>query len=504
MQILEPIHVTVAEMVERIASCARGRHRRVVGHPARDRFAPNRARFANRLFAFGGVHDQRDFIVLDHVDHVRPTFAHLVHAPADDARVFESLRRTPGRSDFEAALDEHASERHRGRFVSIPDADEAKSARRQYDARGGLRLCIGFAEGVPGPHDLARGLHFRPEDRIGLGKLDERKHRLFDRKVRRYALHGAPLHCQGLARHYAGRDLGERHAGRLGDERHGARGARIDFEDIDDAASNRELDVHQADDVQRLGEFARLRAQLILDLLRQAGWGQGAARIPGVDPRLLDMLHDAADQHVLPVTDRVDVDLDREVEKAVEQHRTVVRYLDRIDHVLAQIVFVENDFHRAAAEHVAGAHHQRESDVAREQHRLLLGARAGIGRLLELERRYQLLKPLAVFGDIDAVGGGTDDRTARGRDRARELQGSLATELHDHAFRLFLVDDFHDVFERQRFEIEPVGGVVVSRYGLGIAIDHDRLEAVLAQRHGRVHATVVELDTLTYSIRTSS
>jgi hypothetical protein len=37
--------------------------------------------------------------------------------------------------------------------------------------------------------------------------------------------------------------------------------------------------------------------------------------------RLLDVLHDAADIDVLAVADRIDVDLDREIEEAVEQHR---------------------------------------------------------------------------------------------------------------------------------------------------------------------------------------
>ena len=37
--------------------------------------------------------------------------------------------------------------------------------------------------------------------------------------------------------------------------------------------------------------------------------------------RLLDVLHDAADHDVRAVADRVDVDLDRVVQEAVEQHR---------------------------------------------------------------------------------------------------------------------------------------------------------------------------------------
>ena len=42
-----------------------------------------------------------------------------------------------------------------------------------------------------------------------------------------------------------------------------------------------------------------------------------------MDARLLDVLHDAADQDVLAVADRVDVHLDREVQEAVEQPREI-------------------------------------------------------------------------------------------------------------------------------------------------------------------------------------
>ena len=48
----------------------------------------------------------------------------------------------------------------------------------------------------------------------------------------------------------------------------------------------------------------------------------------------------------------------------------------------------------------------------------------------------------------------------------RQLQRRLAAVLHDHADRLFLVDDFQHVFQRQRLEVQAVGGVVVGRYGL--------------------------------------
>jgi hypothetical protein len=68
----------------------------------------------------------------------------------------------------------------------------------------------------------------------------------------------------------------------------------------------------------------------------------------------------------------------------------------------------------------------------------------------------QLLEALAVFGRVDHVGAGADDGHAIGLQVQRQLQRRLATVLHDHAQRLFLVDDFQHVFQRQRLEVQAV------------------------------------------------
>jgi hypothetical protein len=44
-----------------------------------------------------------------------------------------------------------------------------------------------------------------------------------------------------------------------------------------------------------------------------------------VDPRLLDVLHDGADVGVAPVAKRIDVDLDRVLEEAVDQQPPAAR-----------------------------------------------------------------------------------------------------------------------------------------------------------------------------------
>jgi hypothetical protein len=64
-----------------------------------------------------------------------------------------------------------------------------------------------------------------------------------------------------------------------------------------------------------------------------------------------------------------------------------------------------------------------------------------------------------------------------------------------------VLDDVQHVLEGQRLEVQAVGGVVVGRHGLRVGVDHDRLEAGLAQRPHGVDGGVVELDALTDAVR---
>ena len=290
-------------------------------------------------------------------------------------------------------------------------------------------------------------------------------------------------------------------AGRLRDEGHGARRARVDLEHVDHAVLDRELHVHQADDVERLRHRDGLAPHLLLHLLRQRVRRQRARRVAGVHAGLLDVLHDPADHDALAVADRVDVDLDRVVQEAVEQHRAVVADLDRLAHVALELALLVHDLHRAAAQHVARAHDQRVADLLGGRDRGGLGARRAVRRLPEAEPVQHLLEALAVLGHVDRVGRGADDRHAVALEVARELERRLAAELHDDAPRLLDVHDLEHVLERQRLEVQAVGGVVVGRDRLRVAVDHDGLEPVLAQRERRVHAAVVELDALPDAVR---
>ena len=328
------------------------------------------------------------------------------------------------------------------------------------------------------------------------------------------------------ARHDEAGDFGDRLADHLGDEGHRARGPRVDLEHVNLVALQRILHVHQPADVERQREFARIRLELRDGLRRERARGQRTGAVAGVNARLLDMLHDAGDEHRLAVAERVDVDLDRVRQIAVEQqgvraeHRVdlpgLVVGIARLDvgrhqarqhaeEIIVERRGVVNDRHRAPAEHIGGTNDQRQAEVGRDQPRLLDRIGDRVLRLLEAELVEQALEAVAIFGKIDRVDRSAEDRRAGLLDRARELQRRLAAELHDHALQLsrlaLLGEDREHVLGGQRFEIEPVGRVVIRRHRLRIAVDHDRLVAGVPKRERGVAAAIVELDALPDPVR---
>ncbi|MCY1224182.1 hypothetical protein D9M72_363280 [compost metagenome] len=105
-----------------------------------------------------------------------------------------------------------------------------------------------------------------------------------------------------------------------------------------------------------------------------------------------------------------------------------------------------------------------------------------------------------MFGEVDRFRRRAEDRHTGVGQLLCELERGLAAELdkhtHDAAGALLRRDDFQDVLEGQRLEVEACGDVVVGGDGFRVAVDHDGLVAGLAECHGGVHAGVVEFDAL--------
>ena len=120
--------------------------------------------------------------------------------------------------------------------------------------------------------------------------------------------------------------------------------------------------------------------------------------------------------------------------------------------------------------------------------------------LFQAEGFDQIGEALAVFGEVDHVRRGAEDRDAFVVQRLRDLQRGLTAKLDNNAVQraVLLLDpqDFHDVLERERLKIQAVRGVVVGGDSLGVAVDHDRLVARVCEGVAGVAAAIVELDPL--------
>lgn len=215
---------------------------------------------------------------------------------------------------------------------------------------------------------------------------------------------------------------------------------------------------------------------------------------------LLDMLQDAADVNLFAIAQGVDIGLDRTLQEAVQVYRVVGANARSLGHVIAQMLGIVGDHHAAAAQHVARTHQQRVANV--RGHGLGLLKRGGLTR--RRVHNAQLVeqggKALAVLGKIDGVGLCAHNVHAALLEHARQLKRGLAAERHHDAVGALDIDNVHDVLVSERLKVQAIGCVVVGRDGLGVAIDHDGLEAASRQRVARVHAAVIELDTLANAV----
>src|SRR6185312_4325616 len=123
--------------------------------------------------------------------------------------------------------------------------------------------------------------------------------------------------------------LGDRGTRCLGDEWHGARGARIRLENIEDSGADRELYIEQAAHTDAGGNGLGGGADPEQLLPAERDRWKGAARVAGVDPGLLDVLHDPAGAALLAVVECVDIGLGAVAEKAISEQR-----VDRSDDAL--------------------------------------------------------------------------------------------------------------------------------------------------------------------------
>ena len=180
-----------------------------------------------------------------------------------------------------------------------------------------------------------------------------------------------------------------------------------------------------------------------------------------MDSGKFDVFHDRADHTGFPVGNAVHIKFRCILKKTVDQHRTFFRGFNGVRHVFAQELLVVDDDHCAAAEHERRTHQNGISDFLCDFDCLFYIRCDSAGRLFDVQVIDQLVEFVPVFRSIDVPGRSPDDFDAARLKLQRQLQRSLAAELHDDAVAFFAFVDMQDIFQSQRFKIKFVAGVVV-------------------------------------------
>src|SRR5690606_24826370 len=150
-----------------------------VGHLMLQGAATDVGRITDRLRAIGGVHNQRNLIVFNHIDNVRTAFGNFIDPLHRHAGFTQHTTGTFGRDQTETTFDQAFGHIHHTRLVGITHVQEGHAAFRQLGTRTQLSFIESFAESGAGTHHFTGGFHFRAEDRIHTLELVEREYGFF-------------------------------------------------------------------------------------------------------------------------------------------------------------------------------------------------------------------------------------------------------------------------------------------------------------------------------------
>jgi hypothetical protein len=219
---------------------------------------------------------------------------------------------------------------------------------------------------------------------------------------------------------------------------------------------------------------------------------------------LLDVLHHRGHEGLSAIGNRVDVELDRSLEEAVDQHGARrARRGGRME-ISGHLCFGVHNLHGSPAEHIGRSNHDRVSDPFRHSNRFGLTGRFTVRRGGERQRREHGAELPPVLCSVDGSGRCAQDTESFRLELRGEPKRRLAAELNDHSLGFLCLAYGQDVFNGERLEVQPIARVVVGGNRFRIAVHHHGLVARFVQGERGVDAREIELDALSDPIRSRS
>ena len=244
---------------------------------------------------------------------------HLGHALDDEARRAQRLGGARRREQSETELGQLRGNGHEGLLVGAPDGEERRSlvGSGRPAARSALANAVGrsSALAITSPVERISG----PSTGSEPGKRANGRTAAFTLTWTGPSLRSEVELVQAGAGRESSRRVDQVDTGRLGRERHRPRRPRVRLEHVELPVHQRELDVQQPDDAESRAEPPDDAADVAVRLVVQRRRREDARGVARVDSRLLDVLHHRADVHGDAVAERIDVDLERAFEEAVDQ-----------------------------------------------------------------------------------------------------------------------------------------------------------------------------------------
>ena len=219
---------------------------------------------------------------------------------------------------------------------------------------------------------------------------------------------------------------------------------------------------------------------------------------------LFDMFHDAANQYLLAIADSISIYFYSVIEETVQQDWRIVGHRHRRGEVAFQVSFIVNDFHCTATQYIGRTYNQWITDTCRFLYRHFDGSYCGVSRLFQFQTFNRLLETFTVFCTVNGIRAGTDNRYTRCFQSTSQFQWSLTTILYDDAFWLLNTYDFQYVFQCYWFEVQTVRRIEIGRYCFRVTVNHDGFETIFAQCQGSMYTAVIEFNTLTDTVWTTT
>ena len=136
--------------------------------------------------------------------------------------------------------------------------------------------------------------------------------------------------------------------------------------------------------------------------LRQPLRREHRHRVARVDAGPLDVLHEPRDEHLDPVADGVDVDLEA-LEVGVDAHRPVVIHHGRDGQLADQVLLAVAEVDGQAADDEAGPHDDRVAHPVGDRERLLDRGRHAALRLGDAQPVDEAREAGPLLGEVDGL-----------------------------------------------------------------------------------------------------